>query len=83
MKKICSLLCGGILAILAATGCQQGKRMDDDDIAKRADSVYSANKPRVMDSMKIDCDTNMWTWTVMKADSMYKADSTAMAMMKK
>ena len=83
MKKICSLLCGGILAILAVTGCQQGKRMSDEDIAKRADSVYSVNKTMVMDSMKNDCDANMVAWTVMKADSLYKADSTAMAMMKK
>ena len=83
MKKICSFLCGGILAILAATGCQQGKRMDDDDIAKRADSVYNANKVMIMDSMRNDCDANMVTWTVMKADSIYRADSAAMAMMKK
>ena len=83
MKKICSLLCGGILAILAATGCQQGKRMDDDDVAKRADSVYNARKVMVMDSMKNDCTSNMVSWTMMKADSIYKADSTAMAMMKK
>ena len=83
MKKICSLLCGGILALLATTGCQQGKRMDDADIAKRADSVYNARKMVVMDSMKKDCETNMNTWVQMKADSIYKADSAAMAMMKK
>jgi hypothetical protein len=83
MKKFCSLLCGGILAILAATGCQQGKRMDNDDIAKRADSVYNAEKIMAMDSMKKDCDTNMGAWVIMKADSIYKADSAAMAMAKK
>ena len=73
MKKICSLLCGGILLMLAATGCQQGKRMDDDDIAKRADSIYNANKMMVMDSMKNDCDSNMTSWVQMKADSIYNA----------
>ena len=83
MKKICSLLCGGILAVLAATGCQQGKRMDDADVAKRADSVYTVKKIMVLDSMKSDCDSNMMTWTMMKADSIYKADSATMAMMKK
>jgi len=83
MKKICSLLCGGILALLAASGCQQGKQMGDDDIAKRADSVYSAKKTMAMDSMKKDCETNMTSWVQMKADSIYKADSAAMAMTKK
>lgn len=83
MKKICSLLCGGILALLAVTGCQQGKRMSDEDIAKRADSVYTIQKIMVLDSMKTDCSTNMVAWTAVKADSIYKADSTAMAMAKK
>ena len=69
--------------MLAATGCQQGKRMDDADIAKRADSVYTVKKIMVLDSMKTDCSTNMKTWIMMKADSIYKADSAAKAMAKK
>lgn len=83
MKKICSLLCGGIIAIIAATGCQQGKRMSDDDIEKRADSVYAVKKSMVMDSMRNDCDSNRVDWIIIKADSIYKADSAAMAMAKK
>jgi len=82
MKKICSLLCGGMLALLAATGCQQGKQMNDDDIAKRADSVYTIKKIMVLDSMKKDCETNMAAWVKMKADSICKADSAAMPMSK-
>jgi hypothetical protein len=73
MKKTCSFLCGGILLMIAATGCQQGKRMDNDDITKRADSIYNARKMMVMDSMKNDCDSNRIAWIQMKADSIYNS----------
>jgi len=76
MKKISSLLCGGMLLMLAATGCQQGKPMSNDDIVKRADSIYTARKPMVVDSMKKDCDSNMSAWVQMKADSIYQSMST-------
>lgn len=83
MKKVSSLLLGGALLILAAMGCQQGKSMDDATIAAKADSIYNSKKASVMDSMKNDCQTNMSSWVMMKADSIYKADSAARAMAKK
>ena len=77
MKKVSSLLLGGVLLILAATGCQQGKSMDDATIAAKADSIYNSKKIAVMDSMRNDCETNMSSWVTMKADSIFQAQSAA------
>ena len=83
MKKVSSLLLGGALLILAATGCQQGKSMDDATIAAKADSIYNSRKVAVMDSMGNVCTTNMSDWIIMKADSIHQAELASMDMTKK
>jgi len=83
IKPIFKFLFGGFLLTIAATGCMQSKPLDDAAIATRADSIYNARKAMVIDSMSKDCETNKGIWIQMKADSMYKVDSAAKAMMKK
>ncbi len=80
MKKVSSLLIAGALLVLANTGCMNGKKMDDADMNRMADSMYNVKRTALMDSMKNDCNTNMQAWVQMKADSIYKADSAAAAM---
>ena len=73
MKKLSSLLIGGTLLVLASTSCQQPKPMDDAAIAALADSTFKAQMTGVMDSMKMDCQTNMAAWVQAKADSISAA----------
>ena len=73
MKKTLPLLLGGLLMILANTGCMQDKAMDAKDISQRADSIYNADKGKKLDSLKMNCDTSMSRMVMMKADSMYQA----------
>jgi len=73
MKKTLPLLLGGLLMVLANTGCMQGKPMDDAAINAKADSIYNAKKSMVMDSMNKDCGTNRSALIQMKADSICKA----------
>lgn len=80
MKKICSFLAGGLILVLAGSGCQP-KTMDEATINLKADSVYAARRIAIMDSMATDCEANKAMWIQLKADSIYKADSVAMAMM--
>ncbi len=81
MKKVCSVLMVLSLVAFSFTSCQQ-KPMDDATMNMKADSVAKARMTAVSDSMMKDCEAHSADWIKMKADSIYKADSAAMASMK-
>ena len=83
MKKINALFAGALLLAFMNTGCQQQKPMDDATMMTKVDSSFLAQQQSITDEVMKDCDANKATWIQMKADSIFKADSAAMAMTKK
>lgn len=83
MRKIKMLFAGGVLLAFMNTGCQQPKPMDDATLMTKVDSSFLAQQQTITDQVMKDCEANKATWVQMKADSIFKADSAAMAMTKK
>jgi len=57
--------------------------MDDATMRTKVDSAFLAQQQSITDEVMKNCDANRDQWIQMKADSIYKSDSTAMAMTKK
>lgn len=79
MKKINFFLAFGALLMVSAMGCQMPKPMDEATIMAKADSTANAQMQAVADSMNKNCETNKAAWVQAKADSIFQAESTAMA----
>ena len=77
------LFASGVLLVFMNTGCQQPKPMDDATLMTKVDSSFLAQQQSITDEVMKDCEANKANWVQMKADSIFKADSAAMAMTKK
>jgi hypothetical protein len=79
MKTTNFFLALGAMLLLSATGCQMPKPMDEATIMAKADSAANAQMQLVADSMNENCETNKSAWVQAKADSIFEAETAAMA----
>lgn len=73
MKTKNMLVLAGLFFMIGASGCQQGKVMDEAAILQRADSIVNAGQDAALQQAVTNCESNKAMWIAQKTDSIYKA----------